>query len=155
MKEPDWKNCEEEDLWQWVAVNLQRAGIPTVLVGGAAAAVHSRGAYHSGDLDLLLDAFPLPKIELLQKAMEGIGFTEAKGRYFRHPECDHLYVEFVPGPLHLGEDYDVRPQVRILEGVKVRIISPTDRSKTGSHPMSISRPVSAWIRRPWLPLRTG
>lgn len=38
MKEPDWKDCTEEDVWQFVAWHLAKNGIETILVGGAVAA---------------------------------------------------------------------------------------------------------------------
>ena len=107
MRKPNWKTCTEDQLWRWVAVHLKRRGISTVLVGGGAAAIHSRGAYRSGDLDLLIDTFPPPPRKQIIEAMAAIEFTQTKGRYFQHPECAHLYVEFIVGSLHLGHDYAV------------------------------------------------
>jgi hypothetical protein len=86
---------------------LERCGISTVLVGGAAAAVHSMGAYQSGDIDLLIDSYPLPTKQALTEAMHEIGFVAGQGRHFRHPECDHLYVEFIQNALHIGKEYHI------------------------------------------------
>ena len=35
MKPPDWTNCNEEELWHYVAWHLEGDGIRSVLVGGA------------------------------------------------------------------------------------------------------------------------
>ena len=48
MKEPNWKNCTEEDVWKYVGWHLAKNGIETILVGGAVAAIYSEGAYKSG-----------------------------------------------------------------------------------------------------------
>ncbi|MCB1211239.1 MAG: hypothetical protein KDK97_18080 [Verrucomicrobiales bacterium] len=128
MTEPDWSSCSERELWFFVAVELQKRGIATVLVGGAAAAVHSKGAYRSGDIDLLIDAFPAPSEKALRDAMLEIGF-EAKGRHFRHPKCDHLFVEFIRNSLHIGKDYQIEPQTWAVDSMLVRGISATDSVK--------------------------
>lgn len=69
MKEPDWTHCSGGALWHYVAAHLTVHGIDTVLVGGGAAAVHSIGAYQSGDLDLLVDSFPAPSAGQMDRAM--------------------------------------------------------------------------------------
>lgn len=128
MHEPDWKQCTEGDVWQYVAAHLASQDISTVLVGGAAAAVHSLGAYRSGDIDLLIDSFPLPSDEMLKRAMKGIGFV-SKGRHFRHPKCKHLFVEFLSGSLHIGKDYGIEPEKCEIGAVTVRRLSATDSVK--------------------------
>jgi hypothetical protein len=35
MNAPNWKNCTEEELWHFVAFHLSKAGVESVLVGGA------------------------------------------------------------------------------------------------------------------------
>jgi len=35
MKEPNWSNCSEEELWKYVATHLKSKGIDSVLLGGA------------------------------------------------------------------------------------------------------------------------
>ena len=63
--------------------------------------------------------------ELLPAAMASLGFRRS-GRHYRHPECRHLFVEFPPGPLALGEDTRIKPLERDLGGVVMKILSPTD-----------------------------
>ncbi len=62
----------------------------------------------------------------LKEAMELIGF-EKKTRHYIHPECPHLFVEF-PGtiPLGIGDDYSIVPDEVDVDGIKIKIYSPTD-----------------------------
>jgi len=53
MKPPDFKVCNEKELWRYVAWHLDREGISTDLVGGAVVSIYSKGAYRSGDLDMI------------------------------------------------------------------------------------------------------
>ena len=55
MKPPDFRVCNEKELRRYVAWHLDREGISTVLVGGAVVSIYSRGAYRSGDLDMITD----------------------------------------------------------------------------------------------------
>ena len=96
--------------------------IPVVLVGGAVVSIYSQGAYRSGDLDLVAeDLFG----QDVARCMGEIGF-QLMGRHFEHPECKHLFVEFVRGPLGIGNDLNITPrQVSMGEQV-LKILSPTD-----------------------------
>jgi hypothetical protein len=60
--------------------------------------VDTDGAYESGDLDFIIRNFSKEK---LPDVMKEIGFIK-KGKNYIHPECDHLFVEFPPGPLSIG-----------------------------------------------------
>lgn len=57
--------------------------------------------------------------------MQELGF-KAEGRHFRHPECKHLFVEFLPGPLAIGNNYRIKPVARKVERKKLLLLSPTD-----------------------------
>jgi hypothetical protein len=116
MSPPDWKTCNEGELWRFVAWHLEGVGIRTVLVGGAVVAIYTEGLYRSGDLDMVLD---LHRRSDVADALKAIGFVPDKSRYFKHPECKHLYLEFPPGPVELGEELPV-------EGRILRLLSPTD-----------------------------
>jgi len=119
----NFANCTVEELWRFVAAHLERSGIGVVLVGGAVVSVHSEGAYFSGDLDFVREQFFANHD--LEGVMGGIGFQKS-GRHFQHPECSHLFVEFVSGPIGIGEDTRIRPQ-EVSEGdVTIKILSPTD-----------------------------
>lgn len=123
MKEPDWKNCTEGQLWRYVASHLASEGIDTILVGGAVVSIYTEGAYRSGDLDLVLTSY-LPK--KLPEAMAKIGFKVSESRHYSHPKCRHIIVEFSSPPAAIGDDYKIRP-VEVKEaGKTIRLYSPTD-----------------------------
>jgi hypothetical protein len=93
-----------------------------VLVGGAVVAVYSRGAYRSGDLDFVeLRSGP----RSMQDVMAEIGFRR-QGRHYVHADCAHLFIEFVRGPLGIGDDTSILPDRRPLGTETLLILSPTD-----------------------------
>jgi hypothetical protein len=120
----DLKNCNESELWKYVAVHLKKHDIDTVLVGGAVVSVYTDGAYQSGDLDFVkLDLFTTG----LEKAMKEIGFERKGTRHYINDECKHLFVEFPGGPpLGIGEDNEIVPDEVEVEGHIIKIYSPTD-----------------------------
>lgn len=122
MKTPDWKNCTEEEVWEFVGWHLAKNGIETVLVGGAVAAIYSDGIYKSGDLDLVLKTYIE---ENLTEVMESIGFKKSSGRHYIHPDCDK-FIEFMFGPVGIGDDIDIKPNERKVDGKTLYIYSPTD-----------------------------
>lgn len=93
-----------------------------VLVGGAVVAIYSGGAYRSGDLDFVPSAYFGPGVE---EAMAEIGF-QRDGRHYVHPECEHLFVDFVSGPLGIGENTKVVPDEVVEGDVRIKLLSPTD-----------------------------
>lgn len=122
MKQPKWKDCTEEDVWKYVGWHLAKNGIETILVGGAVAAIYSEGAYKSGDLDFVLRTYIDGKIPAL---MADIGFERKSGRHFIHPECDK-YIEFVTGPVAIGDDLKITPDAKVVHGQTLYIYNPTD-----------------------------
>jgi len=118
----DLSMCTEAELWRHVAVHLEAHGIGVVLVGGAVVAIYTDGAYRSGDLDFVPgDLFGRPVDECMAK----IGFHR-RGRHFEHPECPHLFVEFVAPPLGIGDDGNIVPREETVSGQILKILSPTD-----------------------------
>lgn len=118
----DFQKCTEEDLWKYVGAHLSKNGVDAVLVGGAVVSIYTKGAYQSGDLDFVIrNLF----ISGLPEIMKEIGF-EKKGRHYQHPDCKHLFVEFPPGPLGLGQETKVEPDLIKSEGIIIKILSPTD-----------------------------
>jgi hypothetical protein len=126
MNPPDWQTCTEEILWKYVAWHLEGSGIQSVLVGGAVVSIYTEGLYRSGDLDLIPDDMGRPRLE---KVLAEIGFKATKSRYFKHPECPHLFLEFPRGPLEIGEQFPVIPDEIEYEGQVLRLLSPTDSVK--------------------------
>lgn len=121
MKEPDWRHCSPQELWEYVAWHLAKQGFDTVLVGGAVVSIYSEGIYQSGDLDFVLMNYE----ELPKKVLAEIGFKPS-GKSFFHPECKHLFIEFVSAPLGIGDDLKIRPREHKIDGQKIKILNPSD-----------------------------
>lgn len=121
MKPPDFRTCSEEQLWHYVAWHLEGAGHHSALVGGAVVSIYSEGLYRSGDI--VLDRYDRSRISGI---LDDLGFKPDKSRYFKHPDCAHLYLEFPNGPVEIGEEYPVKPDEILVEGRILRLLSPTD-----------------------------
>jgi len=132
MNPPDWNNCDENELWRYVAWHLAGEGISSVLVGGAVVAIYSNGSYRSGDLDMIISE---PSRPFLTTSLAKIGFTPGKSRYYKHPECTHLVIEFPKGPVELGEQFHVTPAEIEVQGRVIKLLSPTDcvKDRLASH----------------------
>ena len=126
MQAPDWTRCTEEELWRYVAWHLEGEGIRSVLVGGAVVAIYTEGLYRSGDLDMVPDEIGRQRLE---EVLAAIGFQSTKSRYFKHPACPHLFLEFPRGPVEIGEQFPVVPDEIEVEGRTLRLLSPTDSVK--------------------------
>lgn len=126
MKEPEWDRCTEEELWHYVAWHLEGAGIRSVLVGGAVVSIYTEGLYRSGDLDLIPEGADRTR---LADELAKIGFQPSRSRYFKHPSCNHLFLEFPHGPVEIGEEFPVVPAEIEVEGRTLRLLSPTDSVK--------------------------
>lgn len=101
---------------------LGRERIKAVLTGGACAMLHSRGAYVSHDIDLILTG-PATQARL-DRAMAAIGFAR-KGDRYTHQRA-RFYVEFPRGPLAIGSDLRVRPIERRGPHGRLWLLSATD-----------------------------
>jgi hypothetical protein len=126
MQTPDWPRCTEVELWRYVAWHLEGEGIRSVLVGGAVVAIYTEGLYRSGDLDMVPDEVGRQHLE---KVLATIGFQPTKSRYFKHPSCSHLFLEFPRGPVEIGEQFPIVPDEIQVEGRTLRLLSPTDSVK--------------------------
>ncbi len=122
MKEPNWENCTEKDVWEYVGWHLAKNGINTILVGGAVCAIYSGGAYQSGDLDFVELTY---QKDAVPQIMESIGFKKTLGRHYIHPKCNK-FVEFCAGPVGIGDDINIKPDEKKVAGQTLYIFSPTD-----------------------------
>ena len=120
--EIDLSTCSEAELWRHVARHLEAKGVGVVLVGGAVVAVYTDGAYRSGDLDFVSERLFEHRID---PCMLELGFHR-RGRHYEHPRCHHLFVEFVNGPLGIGDDQNIVPRRESVNGYELKILSPTD-----------------------------
>jgi hypothetical protein len=125
MDEPDWENCEVEDLWKYVAWNLGEAGIEAILVGGAVATIYTEGEYETDHIDLaLLDERARNRVA---EVLGALGFAGNEERQFRHARCARLYVEFPVGPLAaLGNDNNINLVTKPVAGRVLKLLGPTD-----------------------------
>ncbi len=126
MQAPDWTNCSEKELWEYVAWHLEGADIHSVLVGGAVVAIYTEGLYRSGDLDMVPDDLHRDR---LHAVLSQLGFESSRSRYFKHPECPHLFLEFPRGPVEIGEEFPIIPDEVEVEGRVLKLLSPTDSVK--------------------------
>jgi hypothetical protein len=51
------------------------------------------------------------------------------GKNYKHPDCEHLFVEFPQGPLVIGEYNNIEPKSENVDGVEIKILTPTDSIK--------------------------
>lgn len=116
------KDMTQAEVGAYVQSHLYHKGIDVVLSGGAVVAIYTSGKYVSNDLDLV-NRYSARR-STIRKAMEEIGFREV-ARHFEHTDTKFL-VEFPPGPLSMGEDFDIDIDQHELETGILRIISPTD-----------------------------
>jgi hypothetical protein len=112
----------QAELAAYVQSHLERKGIPVVLSGGAAVAIYTDNKYVSADIDLV-DVYSIGR-KKLTAAMNEIGFSE-KQRYFIHPDTKHM-VEFLPGPLSVGDEPVKHvKRIKLSTGI-LKVISATD-----------------------------
>jgi len=123
MNPPDWKCCTVEQLWRYVAWHLENAGIGSVLVGGAAVAIHTEGRYRTSNLDLVPDDLMRREVPEL---LISLGFAAQRNRNFAHPECPHLSVRLPMGPVEIGGEFPIVPDEVEVHGRRLRILSPSD-----------------------------
>jgi DNA polymerase III sliding clamp (beta) subunit (PCNA family) len=123
MNPPDWKRCTAEQLWHYLAWHLENAGIGSVLVGGAAVAIHTQGCYRTGNLDLVPDDLVRREVP---KMLRSLGFVAQRSRDFVHPECPQLTVRLPMGPVEIGGESPVVPDEVEVHGRRLRLLSPTD-----------------------------
>lgn len=116
------RDMTQAELGAYVQSHLSAKGIDVVLSGGAVVAIYTNGRYVSGDLDFVNRYFA--KRSVIKNAIEELGFKEA-GRHFEHHDTEY-FVEFPPGPLALGEEFNIKIDEFEMETGILRLISPTD-----------------------------
>ncbi|MEI8300681.1 MAG: hypothetical protein WCG10_03610 [Chlamydiota bacterium] len=94
----NWNKIGLIELAGYVAEELRKKGIDTVLVGGACVTIYSENRYQSYDLDYVT----YEDIKKVKKALLELDFIEKSG-YFQHEGCP-WFVEFVSPPVAVGNE---------------------------------------------------
>jgi hypothetical protein len=101
---------------------LRLAGIDATLTGGSCASIHSGGAYASLDIDFVLRSSV--RLDALDRVLATLDY-QRDGRRYVHPTLPY-FVEFVPGPVAVGDDATVTP-IEVRSGhARIQALSPTD-----------------------------
>lgn len=101
---------------------LRRRGIAAVLTGGACASLHTRGAFHSLDVDFVLTSEP--DVQDLDSVLASLGFRREGNRYVH--SRSRYFVEFPRGPLAVGRDRVLRPARWRRGDARMFVLSATD-----------------------------
>ena len=97
------------ELGALICESLKKEGLHTTLSGGACAEIYSNKKYVTGDLDFVVNYVWPGNDKIIKKVMTALGF-EKKGRiYLNANELVAYSVEFPPGPLSIGEEYQIKP----------------------------------------------
>jgi hypothetical protein len=116
------RTMSQIELAAYVQDALKEDGIIVVLSGGSAVSFYSLNKYVSKDLDLINSNFA--KRSRIKSVMEKLGFEE-RGRYFINSETQ-FFIEFLDGPLSVGEEpVKAVAEFELATGT-LRIISATD-----------------------------
>ncbi len=119
----DWEHISLEDLAAFVAQELRKHGIETILVGGACVTIYSHNRYQSYDIDFAT----YEDMRRVKKVMALLEFYP-KGRHFAHVNCPWL-VEFIAPPVAIGKEPVVVFEEKILPLGTVRLLRVEDSVK--------------------------
>lgn len=110
-----------------ICEDLKKEGLQATLSGGACAEIYSNSKYVTGDLDFVVNYFWPGNDEKIEKVMTSLGFKRS-GRIFINKSIAYS-VEFPPGPLSIGEEYQIKPVELKFETGNLVLLSPTDSVK--------------------------
>jgi hypothetical protein len=110
-----------------ICETLKRAGLQVTLSGGACAEIYSNSKYVTGDLDFVTNYFWPENDKKIEQVMTSLGFKRS-GRIYTNNTIAYT-VEFPPGPLSIGEQYQIKPIELKLSNGNLSMLSPTDSVK--------------------------
>jgi len=114
-----------EDLAALICSTLLTNGVRVTLSGGACAQIYSAGVYVTGDLDFVVNYLvPGEQEREIEAAMSQLGFRRS-GRLYVSDTIEYT-VEFPPGPLGIGDQWQIRPVEMHLRTGVLSLLSPTD-----------------------------
>jgi hypothetical protein len=107
--------------------SLKKEGLQATLSGGACAEIYSHSKYVTGDLDFVVNFVWPENDKTIERVMSVLGF-EKSGRIFINKTVAYS-VEFPPGPLSIGEEYQIKPVELKVKTGNLSLLSPTDSAK--------------------------
>ena len=110
-----------------ICESLRKEGVQATLSGGAYAEIYSNDAYVTGDLDFVINFLWPENDKIIQKVMSTLGFVK-KGRIYLNESVAYS-VEFPPGPLSIGDEYQIKPVELKLSTGTLSLLSPADSVK--------------------------
>lgn len=90
------------------------------MTGGSVVTIYSENEYQSDDLDFISTA----QQKKIAAAMGTLGFTQAKGKHFTHPDTS-LFVEFPAPPLVIGNEPVTHTAEQRLKNGVLKLLTPT------------------------------
>lgn len=121
MTQIDWAKLDIRQAAAAVYSHLAKNGLDAVLVGGACVSIYSRNRYQSLDLDFI----PNASEKQIKNALAEIGFVQAGGRHFDHPQCRY-FVEFISPPVAVGAEIIRKFNVIDTPAGRLKLLTPTD-----------------------------
>jgi hypothetical protein len=107
--------------------SLRKEGLRAVLSGGACAEIYSNNKYVTGDLDFVVNYFWPENDKKIERVMAGLGFDK-NGRIYINKSVAYS-IEFPPGPLSIGEEYQIKPVELKVKTGNLLLLSSTDSAK--------------------------
>jgi hypothetical protein len=108
---------------------LKKEGLVATLSGGACAEIYSNKKYVTGDLDFVVNYVWPGNDKIIKKVMTELGFEKNGRIYLNVNDLVEYSVEFPPGPLSVGEEYQITPVELKLKTGSLSLLSPTDSAK--------------------------
>jgi hypothetical protein len=123
----DLSNLSIKELAALICGSLRKEGLQATLSGGACAEIYSNNKYMTGDLDFVVNYVWPGNDKIIERVMSALGFKKS-GRIFINKSVSYS-VEFPPGPLSVGEEYQIKPVEMKVKTGKLSLLSPTDSAK--------------------------
>jgi hypothetical protein len=108
---------------------LKKEGLIATLSGGACAEIYSNKKYVTGDLDFVVNYVWPGNDKIIKKVMTELGFEKNGRIYLNVNDLVEYSVEFPPGPLSVGEEYQITPVELKFKTGSLSLLSPTDSAK--------------------------
>lgn len=109
-----------EELAYIVSGILIKYNIKATLTGGAVVSIYTVNQYQSYDLDFVTD----DSINIIEQALNEIGFKKGTGRHFVHNDTK-FFVEFIQAPLSIGETLVKSHNILTKNNNTLYLLTPT------------------------------